>query len=39
MKFKIDDYSFGRMVIRGEEFTSDIIIYPDKHTIRLQEHK
>ncbi len=25
----IDDYSFGRIVIDGREYTSDVIIYPD----------
>jgi hypothetical protein len=27
---KIDDYSFGRIVIDGAEFTSDVIVYPDR---------
>lgn len=26
----IDDYSFGRMVIGGKTYTSDVIVYPDK---------
>lgn len=26
----IDSYSFGKMVVDGEEYTSDLIIYPDK---------
>jgi hypothetical protein len=26
---KIDDYSFGRIVINGTTYTSDVIIYPD----------
>jgi hypothetical protein len=26
----IDDYSFGRMVIDGKTYTSDVIIYPGK---------
>lgn len=26
----IDDYSFGRIVIDGKTYTSDVIIYPDK---------
>lgn len=25
----IDSYSFGNMVINGEKYTSDLIIYPD----------
>ncbi len=25
----IDDYSFGRIVIDGKTFTSDVIVYPD----------
>jgi len=29
MKFKIDEYSFGRMKVEGIEFTSDLIIYTD----------
>ncbi len=31
MKLKINNYSFGRMVVGGREFTSDIIIHPDGH--------
>lgn len=27
---KIDSYSFGRIVINGETFTSDVIIYPGR---------
>lgn len=27
---KIDSYSFGRMVIGGELYTADVIIYPDR---------
>ncbi len=27
---KIDAYSFGRMVINGKDYTSDLIIYPDR---------
>ncbi len=26
----IDDYSFGRIVIDGKTYTSDVIMYPDK---------
>ena len=26
----IDSYSFGRMVIDGKTYTSDVILYPDK---------
>ena len=26
----IDTYSFGRMVINGKTYTSDVILYPDK---------
>ena len=29
MKLRIDEYSFGRMTVGGEEFTSDLIVYPD----------
>ena len=31
MKFKIEKYSFGRIVIGGKVFTSDLIIFPDGH--------
>ena len=31
MKLKIDDYSFGRIVIGRREFTSDLILHPDGH--------
>jgi len=27
---RIEDYSFGRMVIDGTVYTSDLIIYPDR---------
>jgi hypothetical protein len=27
---KIDSYSFGRIVIEGQVYTSDVIIYPDR---------
>ena len=27
---KIDSYSFGRIVINGKTYTSDVIIFPDK---------
>jgi len=27
---RIDSYSFGRIVIDGTEYTSDVIIYPDR---------
>jgi len=27
---KIDSYSFGRIVIDGQVYTSDVIIYPDR---------
>lgn len=26
----IDSYSFGRIVVDGEEYTSDVIIFPDR---------
>lgn len=26
---RIEDYSFGRIVIDGKEYTSDVMIYPD----------
>ena len=26
----IDDYSFGKIVIGGKTYTSDVIVYPDK---------
>jgi hypothetical protein len=26
----IDDYAFGRIVIEGRTYTSDVIVYPDK---------
>ena len=26
----IESYSFGRIIIDGQEYTSDLIIYPDK---------
>jgi hypothetical protein len=26
----IDDYGFGRIVIDGKRYTSDVIVYPDK---------
>ena len=26
----IDDYAFGRIVINGSSYTSDVIIYPDR---------
>ncbi len=29
MKLRIDHYSFGRMIVGGREFTSDLILYPD----------
>lgn len=29
MKLKINGYSFGKMVVGGREFTSDLIIHPD----------
>ncbi len=29
MSFSIDAYAFGRMVVNGREYTSDLIIYPD----------
>lgn len=29
-KFMIDTYSFGKIVIDGQIYTSDLIIYPDK---------
>ena len=27
---KIDEYAFGRIVIDGKTYTSDVIIYPDR---------
>jgi hypothetical protein len=27
---KIDSYSFGSLVVNGKEYTSDVIIYPDR---------
>ncbi len=27
---RIDSYSFGRIVIQGEQFTTDVIIFPDR---------
>ncbi len=27
---RIDNYSFGRIVIDGTDYTSDVIIYPDR---------
>lgn len=27
---KIDAYEFGRIVVNGREYTSDLIIYPDR---------
>ncbi len=27
---RIQDYGFGRIVIDGEKFTSDVIVYPDR---------
>jgi hypothetical protein len=29
MKLRIDDYSFGKMVVGGKEFGSDLILHPD----------
>lgn len=29
LNFKIETYSFGRMIIEGREYDSDLIIYPD----------
>ncbi|MEJ2697649.1 MAG: Mth938-like domain-containing protein [Candidatus Sulfobium sp.] len=26
----VDDYSFGRIVIDGKTYTSDVIVYPDR---------
>ncbi len=31
MEFSIDAYAFGKMVVKGREYTSDLIIYPDGH--------
>jgi hypothetical protein len=31
MKLRIEDYSFGRMIIDGREFRADLIIHPDGH--------
>lgn len=30
MSMIIDDYSFGRIKVAGREYTSDVIIYPDR---------
>jgi hypothetical protein len=27
---RIDNYSFGRITVDGKEYTSDVIIYPDR---------
>lgn len=27
---KIDSYSFGRLVVEGRTYTSDVILYPDR---------
>lgn len=27
---KVEDYSFGRIVIRGRVYTNDVIIYPER---------
>lgn len=27
---KIDDYDFGRIVIDGKTYTSDVIVYPER---------
>ena len=35
IKLKINGYAFGKMVVEGREFTSDLIIYPDG---RIQEN-
>jgi hypothetical protein len=32
---RIDDYSFGSLVINGKPYTSDLIIYPDG---KIEEH-
>ncbi len=29
MKLNIDEYSFGRIVVGGREFTTDLILHPD----------
>ncbi len=26
----VDEYSFGRIIVAGKEYTSDVIIYPDR---------
>jgi len=31
----IDDCTFGRIVVNGKEYTSDLIIYPDGH---IEDH-
>ena len=31
MKFKINGYSFGRMIVGEREFTSDLILHSDGH--------
>lgn len=30
MSMIVDDYSFGRIKVGGKEYTSDVIIYPDR---------
>ncbi len=38
----IDSYKFGRIVVDGKEFTSDLIIFPDKiklNWVRKKGHK
>ena len=45
----IDSYEFGRMVINGEKYTADLILYPDRidsawwrksgHELRLEDVK
>src|SRR3990170_5911937 len=30
MDWKIDHYSFGKIIIDGKTYTSDVIIYPDR---------
>lgn len=27
---RIDDYSFGKIIIEGKTYTSDVIVYPDR---------
>lgn len=49
MTFLIDSYEFGRIAVDGKNYTSDVIIFPDKvldgwwrkngHSLHLQDLK